>query len=82
MGKAQLFWRILVLFCLGTFSLWYGIKKQLWDQDILDRWYIPQLVVGFPSVKYFLLRNMGKEGKQFPNDCFRPNKTCEQHDYC
>lgn len=31
------------------------------------------------TLKYFLLRNIGKEGKQLPNDCFKPNKTCEQH---
>lgn len=97
-----------MVFCLDTFSLWCRIKKQLWDQDILDwvaglhpagqlgfslkrlillvqtRFFVAfkctiQLVAGFPSVKYFLLRNVGKEGKQFPNDCFKPNKTCEQH---
>lgn len=107
MGKAQLFWRIFVLFCLSTFPLWCRIKQQLWDQDILNwvpgghpsgqlnfllkRFILVQtwFSVGFKRmmllvavlcfVKCFLLRNIGKEGKQFPNDCLKPNKTCEQY---
>lgn len=110
-GKAQLFGRFLWFFCLGTFSLWCWIKKQLWDQHILDwvaglypagqldfslkklvllvwTWFFVvfkcmiQLVAEFLTVKYFLLKNIEKEGKQLPNDCFKPNETCEQHGSC